>query len=276
MRCSSLLMNAAFLCQCSPAGLLEGELIEMFDNTACLFGELKKMAALGLAAALMLSAVVSCTPKNDASGKNNTSSLSEKDEQSLDAFLVRFIKGYPVSSDGKWEYDCSAPLKSDTNILACIVHPTACDDWTLYSDIPEEECFIEKSDDPRGWAKETYSYNMYDAETVEFIAREIFHLSENDMQVLTQLGESKHLFYKESGKYYTVSEGMNDAFADIRLISVEEEGGRYLVQFDANFLQKTDNSDEYISVSGKCRAEMGLKNVGGRQYWSLYHFNNVD
>ena len=229
-----------------------------------------------LAAAMLMISAASCHSGEKPASDEPAKVLDSREEASLKAFLVSFVKRYPVSSDGKWEYDCSAPLKSDTNILACIVHPTACDDWTLYSDIPEEECFIEKSDDPRGWAKETYSYNMYDAETVEFIAREIFHLSENDMQVLTQLGESKHLFYKESGKYYTVSEGMNDAFADIRLISVEEEGGRYLVQFDANFLQKTDNSDEYISVSGKCRAEMGLKNVGGRQYWSLYHFNNVD
>ena len=257
----------------------------MTDNTASVMTGIKKtvtaLLALSIAVAMLLTVTVSCVSEKKTEEKTEDNDnriiaiLSENDEKSLKQFLVRFVKGYQVAQDGKWEYDCSDPLESGNNILSFIVNPPSCADWTLYSDVPEEECFIEKSDDPREWANETYCYYTYDAETVEFIAGEIFNLSKSSIELLTERGESLHLFYKEYDRYYTVLDNTEESFSDVKLKSVGFNGNRYFVEYEVNIFQKTDNADEILSVSGTFKAEMELKTIGDRKYWSLYSFRSV-
>ena len=255
----------------------------MITNTTCTFNIIRRAAAILMAAALLLPAV-SCgiinrsgaeTADENKNTQSNVLSENSEAEQSLKDFLCRFVRWYPVSSDGKWEYDCSAAGNNGCNILARIASPASCADWTVYSDIPEEDCFVEKSDDPRGWSEETYAYYMYDAQTVEFIAGEIFNVSEGDISTLAQRGESDRLFYKENGKYYTLFEGTLDSYANIDLLSVRYEGSRYIAVFNAKSVGKKGDDDELTLITGKCRAELELKSIGEKDYWSLYHFSNI-
>ena len=238
---------------------------------------LKRTAALFLVSAVILSGV-SCEAlhgSGDAdAARSNVLSGDETAERSLKEFLSRFVSWYPVSSGGEWKYDSSSP-KTDCNILACIASPASCADWTLYSSVPEEDCFVEKSDDPKGWAEETYAYYVYDAQTVEFIAREIFNVSERDIDVLARSGEIDNRFYKEGGMYYTLFEGTFDHFTDIDLISVEKDGNRYNAVFSVSNIGKKGDEDDLVMITGKCRAELALKNIGGREFWSLYRFENI-
>ena len=266
-------MNAAFLCDEGFVYHFLGEVKRMTDYTV--FHKCKRVAAILLAAVILVSSAASCQPEKQASGLNNAVVLSSESEQSLKDFLGRFVKWYPVSSDRKWEYNYSTAVKSEHNILACIVTPSSCADWTLYSDVTEEECFIEKADDPKGWAAENHAYYMYNAETVEFIARDIFNLSDDDIKLLAERGESDHSFYKENGSYYTVFDGTTDSYSDITLISVGFDGERYFAKFDADTMQKNHDNNEIIHISGNCKAELELKKVGNREYWSLYQFKAV-
>ena len=244
----------------------------------CISDKIKRAFALLLVSAMLL-APASCGARNgaepDGAAGSNVLSENKAAEQSLTDFLKRFVRWYPVSRDGKWKYDCS-DTASDGNILACIATPASCADWTLYSDIPEEDCFVEKSDDPKGWAKETYAYYAYDADTVEYIAREIFNVSSSDMDELAVRGEREHSFYKENGMYYSLFEGTLDSFIDINLISVDLKGERYIADFYVNSVGKTGGEDDLTLITGRCSAELELKTLGGKEFWSLYKFRSVN
>lgn len=232
----------------------------------------RKMIALLLAVLMTALFPAACGEKQDAAGETDNRVLSGEAAASLERFLGRFVSGYPVSSDGKWEYDSSAPGKNGGNILACIVTPASCADWTLYSDVPEENRLIEKADDPEGWSKNTYAYYLYDAETVEWIAREIFNVGDSEIASLAEKGKSEGLFYKDGEKYYTVRDDVIDAYADVTIVSADFSGGRYHVTADVNTLMKTDDDGEFIHILGRCRAVLELKTISGREYWSLYEF----
>ena len=68
--------------------------------------KIKKGAAILLAASVLLSLAVSCDTGSKTDVPDATKILSSQAEESLKAFLARFVKGYPVAVNGKWEYDC--------------------------------------------------------------------------------------------------------------------------------------------------------------------------
>ena len=225
-----------------------------------------------LAAAMLMISAASCHSGEKPASDEPAKVLDSREEASLKAFLVSFVKRYPVSSDGKWEYDCSSAAGAEVNIMACLVTPASCADWTLYSGKTEEECFFEKSDDPKRWAEETYVYFRYDAGTVDFIAREIFNLTQETIESLTQRGEREGMFYRQEDSYYTVRDDTQESFSEVTLLSEAAVGNRYQVEFEADTLLRTDENDELLHISGRCRAELSLKSVDGREYWSLYSF----
>ena len=232
---------------------------------------LKRAFVIAVATGMIITSAVSCDAEDKSDNQNKSYFNDVNTEQSLKDFLVRFVSRYPVSPDGSWEYNCLTAGEGN-NILACIATPASCADWGLYSDIPQEDCFVEKSDDPRGWAKETHAYYVYDAKTVEFIAGEIFNVSADNINRLKKDGEKSGLFYVENGRYYTLFEGIPDSYSDINLISVTLEKNRYTVEFNVNGVVNKDENDELTLIRGKCGAELELKTIGDSEYWSLYRF----
>ena len=237
--------------------------------------------AVWIAAVTLICAPASCGGKNAEVSPTDVSSVNapffedEAVEKSLDAFLDRFARWYTVSPGEEWSYDCETAADGRSNILACLATPASCADWTVYSDFPEEDCFVEKPNDPKKWAKTTYAYYFYDAKTIDFIAREIFNVSDDDLKVLIKAGTDKKAFYLYKGKYYTLYEGVFDSFVNTEITSVDRKDDRYIVGFDVYRLSETYDEDGIAELESKCTAEMTRKNIEGKEYWSLYRFNSV-
>ena len=239
-----------------------------------------RCAALLLAVFVMLCAMASCGKDGDDASqpdKNAGSDSFFEDEslqESLDDFLDRFVRWYSVPEGAEWSYDCGKAAEGPGNILACVATPASCADWTLYSDIPEEDCFIEKTNDPRKWAAETNAYYAYDAEVIDFIAGEIFNVSADDIKTMIRTGYESKAFYCYKGKYYTLYEGVFDSYVNAEITSVEKNGDRYIIGFDVFSYSESDDEDSNVTLEYKCTAEMGLKEFNEDEFWSLYRFDS--
>lgn len=239
-----------------------------------------RAAAVLLAAAMLLSAAVSCRSGGGRHAQEGGAAESmyvfedQADYESLDAFIQRFVKWYFVRSGEPWQYDSSTAADGKSNILACIATPASCVAWELYSDVPQEDCFVEKPNDPEKWAAETNAYYMYDKATVDFIAREIFNVSEEDIQTLAEQGEKNRVLYQRGDKYYTLHEGSCDSAVTARIQSVRQDGDRFTVRFNAAGARESVDHEGFSVLSCKCSAEMELKILEGKSYWSLYRFDS--
>jgi hypothetical protein len=242
---------------------------------------LRALTAL-ITAALLFSSLVSCggeeaavSPSDAAAGRVSFFE-DQAVEESLDAFLDTFTRWYAVRPGEKWSYDSESAADGRSNILACIATPASCAEWKVYSDFPEEDCFVEKTNDPKKWAKDTYAYYVYDADTIDFIAKEIFNISEEDLKTLIKSGSDEKAFYRHKGKYYTLYEGVFDSFVNAEITSVTRNGDRYIVGFDFYRLSETYDEDGIAELESKCIAEMELKTIDGKEYWSLYRFDSEE
>ena len=238
------------------------------------------VAIVLLAAVMLLPAAVSCGRSADTisrAAQNDTYVFENPaTEKALVSFLDYFSKWYAASPHGDWKYDCASAAGGKGNILACIAASNACADWTLYSDKSFEDRFVEKANDPRGWALQSNCYYVFDAKTVEFIAHEIFNVSKNDIDKLTQNGELNRLFYKQNQNYYTLSDENLRSLVDVSSVSVKDNGDRYTVSFIVNGACDLNDEGTVMVVYRKCTAEMGLKSIDGSEYWSLYQFDSEE
>ena len=239
-------------------------------------------AATVLLAALMVSVTaVSCGKEpNTISHKVTKESYvfeNAETEKALEHFLDVFSKWYAASPHGDWKYNAASAADDRANIMACIVSSKSCVDWTLYSETSFEDRIVENANDPMGWASQSVSYYVFDAKTVELIAREIFNISDKDIEKLALNGEINRLFYKQNDKYYTLSDENFQSFVEVGSIQVEpDEGDRYTVRFIVRGASEQNDEGTVRVVYRECTAEMGLKTINGREYWSLYRFDSVE
>ena len=139
-----------------------------------------------------------------------------------------------------------------------------------------EDRFVENPYDPRGWAAQSNAYYVFDEKTVEFIAREIFNLSEGDIDRLAISGEIKRLFYRQNEKYYTISDDNLQSLVEISSVFIRPAGDRYTVTFIASGVSE-QNDEGLVRVEyHNCTAEMALKTIHGREYWTLYRFDSKE
>ncbi len=230
-----------------------------------------------LAAVMLLSSVASCdTPsKKEVTPADAAFPFEDPSmEESLDRFINTFARYYTVNHGAEWKYDCNSAADGSGNILACIVTPASCVDWRLFSEIPEEDRFIEKTNDPKGWAAESNAYYVFEAEIAEMIARELFYVSDTDIDRLIRQGEEDRCFYQYGDRFYTVYEGGTDAEVKISHRTVRPDGEKYKVSFDTAIISQSYEDGLCYSLYS-CTAEMAYKSVAGRYYWSLYRFDSV-
>lgn len=241
---------------------------------------IKRAAIMMLAAVMLLSASVSCGKAANTvsrSAKNDSYVFeNEETEKALVSFLDFFSKWYAASPHGNWKYDSARAADGSGNILACIASSKACADWTLYSEKSFEDRFVEKANDPRGWALQSNCYYIFDARTVEFIAREIFNVSDSDIETLRVNGELNRLFYKQNENYYTLSDENLRSLVNVSSVDVKPHGDRFTVSFTLNGVCELNDEGTVRVVYRDCSAEMGLKNIDGREYWSLYRFDSKE
>ena len=199
---------------------------------------------------------------------------------SLNAFLKQFNDWY-WDATGTWEsgfaneYDCTHAADGTSNILAGIVnHVTpSCVDFSLYPGVMPEEHF---ESDPRGWSEYGW-YVVYDGPTVDWVAKNIFNITDEEISALLTQGENQRLLYREntsngSYQYYApIAGGIGDPMTEVRLKSAEFDGQKYYVTYDVYFAG-VPNADPPIDAAyrGSYYAELGEKAIDGQTYWSMY------
>lgn len=200
----------------------------------------------------------------------------------LISFLLQFV-GWYSDGDGGIVYREGALSTDGIHLLNSIIHNGSCARFSLYPGEGQTDYWGEA--DPRGWNAESGgygSYAAYDAESVDWIAVNIFHLSPAELPLLISQAESAHLFYRqkaENGKdyYYRVIGGVGDPFLKVIPFRVTWEDGKYTVVYDVYF--DTEWESRYPSSSGEYEytacAVMGYEEIDGKQYWTLWS-NTLD
>ena len=115
---------------------------------------------------------------------------------------------------------------------------------------------------------------MYDKKTVDFIAHEIFNVSSENIETLSEEGEKKQKFYQHGGKYYTLYEGSYNSVVNTEITSVSQDGDTFFVKFNVTGARESMENEGISVLSCKCSAEMKMKSLEGKSYWSLYRFDS--
>ena len=191
--------------------------------------------------------------------------------KSLLDFLEQFVVWYrspPISYEGEYEkeYDSYRATDGTSNIVASIVNNAPCVDFSVYPGIAPQRIWNEQ--DPVGWSI-SGGYALYDGPTVDWIAQNIFNVSEVDLETLVQRGEEDKLFLKlekERGEYeyYVPLIGIGGLPWSVEIQKAQYDGQKYRVEYDLYCLapQKT--------YSGTYSTVVEYKEIDSQYYWSMY------
>ena len=227
-----------------------------------------------LTSLVLLFSTAACSDKKDDSpvSKSDKPAIVEMDidemPDSLIDFLDRFTDLY-YSDKGGHDFDCETNY---TNLIHCMMLEFPCIDWYTYPVKPlEEKDVTRKKTDPKKWAKGFDNYTVCDEESVKWIVTNIFNVSEDKIPEMREKYLKEKTLYLYKGKYYMPVGHIGTSYLRYELVSVRLEGKRYYVDYNAYV-----NGDEMGMpesdglLSGSFTAELELKNVDGKDYWSLY------
>ena len=195
---------------------------------------------------------------------------------SLDRFLLYFISWFDGGS-GKKEYECNRAAEGSGNILAEIVGNGSIVDFNLYLNAGHMSIWDNKTQDPRGWnQRDGYSgFAVNREEGVDWIARNIFNVSDKDIQTLKKSGEEQELFYIDkdaegNSNYYNIIGGVGDPFIRVSVGSVLYDGSKYYVSYDILRMEYNKYGSMLYQYDSTYSAVMEYKIIDGRCYWSMY------
>ena len=227
-----------------------------------------------LTSLVLLFSTAACSDKKDDSpvSKSDKPAIVEMDidemPDSLIDFLDRFTDLYYSDKVGH-DFDCETNY---TNLIPCMMLEFPCIDWYTYPVKPlEEKDVTRKKTDPKKWAKGFDNYTVCDEESVKWIVTNIFNVSEDKIPEMREKYLKEKTLYLYKGKYYMPVGHIGTSYLRYELVSVRLEGKRYYVDYNAYV-----NGDEMGMpesdglLSGSFTAELELKNVDGKDYWSLY------
>ena len=186
----------------------------------------------------------------------NSSGTAIPKEKFLMDLLIRFW----LYTDGYYEFDSRNPANPDNNIMIRLgsddmANPDIYDlgDYQQYSE----------DNDPRGWS-EGNGIIITDKASADWIAANIFNLSEESIEKAAGLAESQHEMYAENGKYYGTFIRMGIGMVpSIDITECKADGNKYYLAFDFS------NGDE---SAGTRYAVTEIKNIDGIWYWTLHSF----
>lgn len=236
-----------------------------------------RITALLSALALLL-ACVSCgeddTPRDESSGGSGFVEIDiEEMPDSLSSFLEFFADWYVRSGDGKKYYDCTKAGDGDTNILCAIVNNPPCVSWNSYPVKEYEEFWESKKSDPKNWSKESRgSYFRFDQESADWIAKNIFNVTDDDIAAMRRQAKEKKWFYLHKGYYYVTVGGIGDPPTVYKFNSCKTDETKYLVEYDCYYFDDDPEKGEFVASYS---AELEMKNIDGSMYWSLYRFETT-
>lgn len=227
-----------------------------------------------LIALVMLFSTAACSDRKDDSlvSKSDKPAVVElkleEVPESLIAFLERFTDLY-YSDKGGNDFDCETNY---TSLIHCMMLEFPCIDWLAYPVKPlEEKDVTRKKTDPKKWAKGFDNYTVCDEESVKWIVTNIFNVSEDKIPEMREKYLKEKTLYLYKGKYYMPVGHIGTSYLRYELVSVRLEGKRYYVDYNSYI----DEEFGYVpegesSFSGSYTAELELKNIDGKDYWSLY------
>ena len=133
----------------------------------------------------------------------------------------------------------------------------------LYPGEERQDCWEEP--DPLGkWVYDGNSYMKVNAAKLEWILRYIFNCSPADIETMKRpilAGEDESIYYLD-GYYYFWIGGVGGGYS-ASITKVEQRGMRYYVEYDL------DSAYWMGGSTPKC-AMVSLKEIDGREYWTLY------
>lgn len=247
----------------------------------CSFHQNKRIrVAAFVTAAFMLLTAVSCgKDKKDTSSDTAVSHSDftqmdvEEMPDSLSGFLEFFADWYVRNGGQKDYYDAGKAGEGDTNILSCIVNNPPCVSWNSYPVKEYEEVWGDKKTDPKNWSKTTYGcYFIFDQKSADWVAKNIFNVTDKDIEAMRRQGEENKWFYLHKGNYYVTVGGIGDPPTVYSFLSCQTDGKKYLVDYDCYYFDDDPEKGEFVASYS---AELELKNIDGSYYWSLYKFETT-
>ncbi len=229
-----------------------------------------RFAAAALCAVMMLSAA--------ACGDNTSEEVSSEEpftqlkvdelDEGISEFLGRFTDWYYVEESESLSYDSRKAGDGTTNILYCILGDAGCADWTKYPVSEPKDVYSTKKLDPKKWAKESGgAYKVFEGKDADWIAINIFNVTEEDLDAMRQQGETNKWFYLKDGKYYKVIGGVGDPLTDYVIDSAKTDGSVYYIGYSCYF-----DTPEGREFSASYTAEIQQKTIDGENYWTLLKF----
>ena len=219
----------------------------------------------------------SCAGAASGASENRKISVAPADApESLKDFLTQFYAWYNDAA-GSREFDCAKAADGSSNILYEIVGNGSCVRFSQYPGAYAENHWDRNDRDPRGWGRDGYltSYSEHSGQTVDWVAKNIFNVSDADIETLKKQGEENGQFYIETAEdgsytYYNIIGGVGDPFLDIAFGEILFDGSRYTVSYDIMFQEYSRYGNVSYKYTGTCVAVMEYKNLDGRYYWSMY------
>ncbi|MBQ9278459.1 MAG: zinc-ribbon domain-containing protein [Lachnospiraceae bacterium] len=209
--------------------------------------------------------------------------ISVSDIPEYDA-LILFLKEFEWYRDINYEceYDSSTAADGNSDILWNIMGYQGCiTRYGLYDDVYDlEEARSSKGDpaDPRGYTNdpdtEWMGYRSVSEYGLRWIAQNIFNVSDEDYEALANASSDCASSYYENGRYYYAIYPLGEEVVPYNpeIQSVRTDGTRYIIVYKKvpDWDPNSDNVKEaYI-------AEMEIKNIDGKNYWSMYSNHLVE
>lgn len=195
--------------------------------------------------------------------------LLEIDAQTLPAslsdFLCRFDYGYSDRMDGR-EFDSRNCVDVRANLLAQLVCSAPCVDYSLYPVVQPVYHWADGTADPHEKTDGAGYYAEFDPEAVRWIAQEIFRLSDGDYAAVLARCINSGTFYLDKNadgeeRYFIPVLYLTAPNALVLYGSARSDGTRYEIEYDYLLRPYT-----YI---GSYSAELELREIGGKEYWTL-------
>lgn len=232
-----------------------------------------RLAAFGTALTVLLGAA-SCgvTGGNAGEGKSAASMTELSPEelpQTLVGFLTTFTDWYIMFNGETRSYYSANAGDGSTNILWSIVGNMPCVKWEEYPFPMYELVWDSQRPDPKNWAK-SYGgcYMIFDRAGADWIAKNIFNVTGQDIASMVRQGEENGWFYEYGDHYYTPAGGAGYPMTEYTVTKVTTDGRRYYVNYKSVF-----TADAYVPVDDALHyAELELKTIDGKEYWSLYKY----
>ena len=229
-----------------------------------------RFVATALCAMMLLTAAACGEDTPDVSSDDSFTNLNvDTLDPEIMGFLGRFTDWYYVEDSETVFYDSEKAGDGTTNILYCILGDAGCADWTKYPVAEPEDVYNAKKLDPKKWAKESGgAYKVFESKDADWIATNIFNVTEKDLEAMRAQGEENKWFYLKGEKYYKVIGGVGDPFTDYIINSAKTDGSVYYINYSCYI--DTAEGREFRSAYS---ARIQQKTIGDKDYWTLLKFD---